>query len=195
MEAKPCFAFGDYLNKKMSRIGKKTIIIPQDTAVSLEDGLLTVKGPKGETARKFKDNVSILVSTEEKTIKLEPAKGDQFSRILWGTYASHISNMIAGVNGGFEKKLGIEGVGFKAEIKGNVLVLNVGFSHPVEIAVPDGLKVSAEKNVITVSGFDKELVGQFAAKVRSVKKPEPYKGKGIHYEGEHIRRKQGKKSA
>lgn len=179
--------------KNMSRIGKKPISIPENTTVSLNDGLLLVKGPKGEISRKFNDNIKI--SVEDNSVKLTPAKKDNFSQVLWGTYASHVANMVSGVNSGFEKKLVIEGIGFKAEVKGDSIVLNVGFSHPVELKIPGGINVVTEKDSIKISGIDKEMVGQFAAKVRDVKKPEPYKGKGIHYEGEQIRRKQGKKSA
>jgi len=113
---------------------------------------------------------------------------------MLGTYAAHLKNMIRGVVAPFEKKLIIEGIGFKAEVKGGELVLALGFTHPVKIKIPDGLKVSSEKGAISVSGSDKEAVGQFAAAVRALKKPEPYKGKGIRYDGEVIRRKQGKKT-
>jgi len=177
----------------MSRVGKQIIIIPDKTTVSLSGGALLVKGPKGELTRSFKPDVAITVG--EKEITLKPERNNIFTRSLWGTYASHISNMIQGVNKPFEKKLIVEGIGYRAEMKGKSLVLQVGFSHPVEISVPEGLSVTAEKNVISVSGTDKESVGEFTAKVRAVKKPEPYKGKGIRYDGEVIRRKQGKKTA
>jgi len=113
---------------------------------------------------------------------------------LWGTYASHIKNMVQGVNDGFEKKLVLDGVGFKSQVNGNKLVLALGFSHPVEVDIPEGLNVEAVKNLLTITGIDKELVGSFSAKVRALKKPEPYKGKGFHYHDEIVRRKQGKKS-
>ena len=117
------------------------------------------------------------------------------TRTLLGTYASHLFNMVEGVTKGYEKKLIIEGVGYKWEIKDKEVVLSLGFSHPVKVAIPAGLKVSVEKGTMAVSGTDKELVGQFAARVKLLKKVEPYKGKGIHYEGERVRRKQGKKTA
>lgn len=178
----------------MSRIAKQPITIPEKTEVTLVDGLFTVKGPKGTLSRELKSDV--IVKLDGGVIMLMP-KDDKsiFSRALWGTYASHVKNMIAGVNTGFEKKLILEGVGFKSEVKGKDLVLALGFSHGVTVAIPEGLTVTAEKNVITISGIDKEAVGQFAAKVRAMKKPEPYKGKGFRYHDEVIRRKQGKKAA
>lgn len=176
----------------MSRIGKQIIEIPNKTEVTLSSGVLRVKGPKGELSKKFKDSISINIS--EKEVTLKPQREDISSRALWGTYASHIVNMIEGVNKTFTKKLIIEGIGFKADVQGQKATLNLGFSHPIIVQVPEGLTASVEKGVMTISGVDKEMVGEFAAKVRSLKKPEPYKGKGIRYEDEVIRRKQGKKS-
>ena len=176
----------------MSRLGKQPIEIPSGVEASLTDGVLTVKGAKGTLSRPLKDSVS--VSIEGNAITLAPAKDNDEARALWGTYASHVNNMIQGVNEGFTKILEIEGVGYRAEAQGNKLVLNVGFSHPVELELPEGVSATVEKNVITVSGHDKEVVGQFAANVRKVRPPEPYKGKGIHYQGEYIIRKQGKKA-
>ena len=125
---------------------------------------------------------------------MAPARETDHARALWGTFAAHANNMVVGVTDGFKKELEIEGVGYRAEAQGNKIVLNVGFSHPVELEAPEGISVSVEKNLITVEGADKDAVGQFAANVRAVKKPEPYKGKGIHYVGEYIIRKQGKKA-
>ncbi len=178
----------------MSRIAKLPVSIPEKTTVTLADGVVTVTGPKGAISRAVKNDVVILI--DQNTIILKP-KNDQdiFSRALWGTYASHIKNMIAGVNTPYMKKLILEGVGFKSEVKGKDLALALGFSHPVSVSIPEGLTVTAEKNVISISGIDKEAVGQFAAKVRALKKPEPYKGKGFRYDDEVIRRKQGKKAA
>jgi len=176
----------------MSRIGKKGIIIPEKTEVSINSGVLSVKGPKGSLERNFRSDISIVV--EGKNIALSVPKENKQTKALWGTYASHIKNMIKGVNEGFEKKLILEGVGYKSQVNNNKLVLALGFSHPVEVAIPEGLSVKSEKNLLTISGFDKELVGSFSAKIRSLKKPEPYKGKGFHYHDEIIRRKQGKKS-
>ena len=178
----------------MSRIAKQPIPIPANTEVKLADGMLTVKGPKGTLTRAVKPDVIILI--EAGTVTLMPKDDTSiFSRALWGTYASHVKNMLAGVNAGYSKKLILEGVGFKSEVKGKDLLLALGFSHGVTVPIPEGLTVTAEKNNITISGIDKEMVGQFAAKVRAMKKPEPYKGKGFRYDGEVIRRKQGKKAA
>ena len=178
----------------MSRLGKQTIEIPKGTTVALSNGVLTVKGPKGELNREFKGNIEILINGNEITTK--PKKDDDnFLQALWGTYASHIKNMIKGVNTPYIKKLLIEGVGFKWDAKGKDLTMSLGFSHPVSMKIPEGLEVASEKNTLSISGIDKEKVGQFAAEVRARKKPEPYKGKGIRYEGEIIRRKQGKKAA
>lgn len=176
----------------MSRIGKKEIIIPDKTDVKLNGGVLTVKGPLGELSREFKDDIKINIA--DKKIHLEPVKMTLETRALWGTTASHIVNMINGVNKAYEKRLMLEGIGYKADLKGDELTLSLGFSHTIKVKVPKGLKVTVDKNGILISGSDIELVGQFAAKVREYKKPEPYKGKGIRYEGEHVRRKQGKKT-
>tara|TARA_B100000745_G_scaffold297543_1_gene244640 strand:- start:1204 stop:1737 length:534 start_codon:yes stop_codon:yes gene_type:complete len=176
----------------MSRLGKQPIELPNGVEATLADGTLTIKGTKGTLTRNFRDDVAIKV--EGNTIVLTPDPKSDLSPALWGTYASHVNNMVMGVSEGFEKKLEIEGVGYRAEMKGRTLVLNVGFSHPVELEVPEGLETVVEKNTITVTGADKETVGQFAANIRKVKKPEPYKGKGIHYVGEYIIRKQGKKA-
>ena len=177
----------------MSRIGKKVIAIAPKTEVSFTDGVFTVKGPLGSLTKKFKPEIEITVGASE--ITLVPKRVTLENRALWGTYASHIMNMIAGVTTPYVKKLIIEGIGYKSEVKGDKLVLALGFSHPVNVQIPATLKVTAEKNVITATGIDKEVVGEFVASVRSLKKPEPYKGKGIRYEGEVIKRKQGKKTA
>ena len=177
----------------MSRIGKQIIKIPNTTEVNHSEGVVSVKGPGGELSRYFKPVIEIRIENGEMT--LHPIEESQESRALWGTYASHLKNMVDGVNKPFEKKLILEGIGYKSEVKGNTIAFALGFSHPVNIDIPEGLKVTAEKNVITISGIDKELVGSFAAKIRSLKKPEPYKGKGMRYDDEVIKRKQGKKSA
>jgi large subunit ribosomal protein L6 len=177
----------------MSRLAAKPIEIPNGVTVDLKDGSMTVRGPKGELQRNFKDLITISIDGNE--ITLTKAVDTQQTKALWGTYASHIRNMIAGVTEGFKKTLLVEGVGFRWTVSGANLEMTLGFSHPVIMPIPDGLKVEAEKNKLTVEGIDKELVGMFAANIRAKKKPEPYKGKGIRYEGEIIRRKQGKKSA
>lgn len=176
----------------MSRLGKQPITLPNGVEATFIDGVLTVKGPKGTLVRSMKNAVEVQI--EDNTIVLSPVEGDDDAPALWGTYAAHANNMVKGVTEGFEKKLEIEGVGYRAEMKGTTLVLNVGFSHSVELVVPEGLTAVVEKNVITITGADKDLVGQFAANVKKVKKPEPYKGKGIRYQGEYIIRKQGKKA-
>jgi large subunit ribosomal protein L6 len=178
----------------MSRIGKQTIIIPQGTEAKLSGTVFSVKGPKGTLTRDFPGMVTIHI--DGNTITLVPNKtGDRTINALWGTYASHVKNMIIGVNEGYKKDLILEGIGFKSEVAGKFLNLALGFSHPVKVEIPEGIKVTAEKNNISISGIDKELVGSFTASIRTIKKPEPYKGKGFRYANEVIRRKQGKKAA
>ncbi|MBP6866313.1 MAG: 50S ribosomal protein L6 [Candidatus Pacebacteria bacterium] len=177
----------------MSRIGKKEIKIPNGVKIALDAGVLTVTGPKGSIKKIFRDDIAINIAAD--LVTLATKRNDKFSKALWGTYASHIMNMVAGVENPYQKKLILEGVGFKSEVKGKELHLALGFSHPVVVAIPEGLTVTAEKNNITVVGVDKELVGSFTAALRAKKKPEPYKGKGFRYHDEVIRRKQGKKTA
>ena len=179
----------------MSRLSKQAIAIPSGVEVSRKDGVITVKGPKGELSRSFNEEVISIDLEHADGINLEKVTDTVFSRALVGTYASHIMNMIHGVTQGFEKKLIVEGVGFRSEVKGNELHMSLGFSHPVIMEIPEGLSATAEKNLVTISGIDKERTMQFAAQIRAKKKPEPYKGKGIRYQNEIIRRKQGKKSA
>ncbi|MES2436520.1 MAG: 50S ribosomal protein L6 [Patescibacteria group bacterium] len=175
----------------MSRIGKKIIEIPEKTEVTVAGGKVTVKGPKGTLEKEFGSFVEVKVV--DKTVVIEPKKSAP--EAFWGTYASHITNMVKGVTEGFTKKLILEGIGYKADVKGTDLVMALGFSHPVKMAIPTTLKVTSDKGIVTVTGANKEEVGQFAAVVRAWKKPEPYKGKGFRYEDEVIRRKVGKKSA
>ena len=177
----------------MSRIGKQIITIPEGTTVSFTDSILTVKGPKGELKKKFLPIVEVKIDGNE--ISFSPKQNDAFGRSLWGTYASHTKNMITGVNTPYVKKLILEGVGYKGDVSGNILNLALGFSHPVKVEIPAGLTVLSEKGTFTFTGIDKELVGSFSAKIRSLKKPEPYKGKGFRYDDEIIKRKQGKKAA
>ena len=176
----------------MSRIGKQEINIPDGVKVTQSDNVFTVVGPKGTLTKIFRDDIAITIA--DKNITLNIKRNDKFSKSLWGTYASHLKNMIAGVVTPYQKKLILEGVGFKSEVKGKELHFALGFSHPVIVPIPEGLAATAEKNNITITGIDKELVGSFTAAVRALKKPEPYKGKGMRYEGEVIRRKQGKKT-
>jgi large subunit ribosomal protein L6 len=177
----------------MSRIGKKPIEIPTGVEVKIEGNKITVKGPKGEISKEFRSEVGIEI--KDGKIFLFPRTKTKLTKALWGTYRVLISNMIEGVQKGYQKQLEIEGLGYRAEVKGEDLILQVGYSHPVKISPPEGIKISVEKNIITVSGIDKEMVGQVAAKIRKVKVAEPYKGKGIKYLGEKIRRKVGKKVA
>ncbi len=176
----------------MSRIGKKGIELPPKTEVTVSGKTVLVRGPLGEISRDIREDFSIEV--KEGSVSVTPKNKDIESQALWGTYTSHIVNMVSGVNKLFEKKLILEGIGYKVEVKGNTIVFALGFSHPVEILIPEGLSVSTEKNAIIISGINKEKVGGFAAYIRSLKKPEPYKGKGLRYEGEVIKMKQGKKS-
>lgn len=180
-------------NTDMSRLAKRPITIPSGTEVTVSGGEVRVKGPKGTLVRPMHRLVDIAVTPEGAQVT---TKGDSIeARALVGTYASHVRNMLTGVTTGYQKKLLVEGVGYKWDVSGKQMTLALGFSHPVKVAIPEGLTVAADKGVLTISGFDKELVGQFAADIRALKKPEPYKGKGIRYEGEVIRRKQGKKAA
>jgi large subunit ribosomal protein L6 len=177
----------------MSRLAKNPIEIVAGTTVMVSGDTVTIKGPKGELVKTFRPEV--VVEVVDNTIVLTKKGDNVFVRSLWGTIGSHVRNMMEGVTKGFEKKLILEGVGFKSAVVGNTLDLALGFSHPVKIEIPAGLTVTADKNIINISGIDKESVGQFSAYVRSLKKPEPYKGKGFRYDDEVIRRKQGKKSA
>ncbi|MBI2640232.1 MAG: 50S ribosomal protein L6 [Candidatus Sungbacteria bacterium] len=178
----------------MSRIGKKPIIIPDGASVTKDGSRVVVKGPKGEL--EWKLHSAIDVAIEDKNILVKPVSLTKLktAAALWGTTRAQIQNMIDGVTRGFEKKLEIEGIGYRALLEGKTLQLSVGFSHPVRIEAPEGIQFKVEKNVITISGTDKILVGETAARVRRVKPPEPYKGKGIRYQGEVVRRKQGKKA-
>ncbi|MDP3646417.1 MAG: 50S ribosomal protein L6 [bacterium] len=177
----------------MSRIGKRDIPVPAGIDVSVASGTLTVKGKGGTLKKSVHPAIAIVV--EKGAVTVAPANKSRLAKALWGTYAAHVRNMIAGVTTPFTKRLQVEGIGYRAELQGKQLKLSVGFSHPVMVAIPDGLTVAVEKNIISVAGADKEVVGQFAANVRTIKKPEPYKGKGIRYEGEVVRQKAGKKAA
>jgi large subunit ribosomal protein L6 len=175
----------------MSRIAKKPIVIPNGVTVSVSGTTVTVKGKEGELKRAVRSVVDVAADTN--TVSLTPKGETRLAQALWGTYAAHIRNMITGVTTPFVKQLVIQGIGYKANVQGDKIVLNVGFSHPVELSIPAGITAKVEKNTITITGIDKEVVGQFAANVRAVKVPEPYKGKGIRYIDEVVRRKQGKK--
>lgn len=175
----------------MSRVGKKPIEIPQGVTVTNENNFVTVKGPKGELSRKFHQDITINI--EENVITITRPSDDKNHRALHGTTRSILSNMVEGVSKGFEKGLELIGVGYRAQKQGNKLVLNVGYSHPVEIVPEQGVEIEVPSNTkIVVKGADKERVGALAANIRAVRAPEPYKGKGIRYEGEYVRRKEGK---
>jgi len=177
----------------VSRIGKKPIPIPEGVTVTVTDNLVVVKGPRGELRRKIHEEVRAEV--KDKEVVIFPVRHLRKTAALWGLSRMLIANMIEGVTAGFEKKLELEGIGYRANLEGEgVLLLQLGFSHPVRFPLPSGIQCRVEKNVITVAGIDKELVGNVAAKIRALKPAEPYKGKGIKYEGEIIRRKAGKKA-
>ncbi|GAE26051.1 LSU ribosomal protein L6p [Halalkalibacter wakoensis JCM 9140] len=175
----------------MSRIGKKPVEIPSGVTITLDGTLLTVKGPKGELKRKLHEDMKINI--EEKEVTVERPSEHKEHRALHGTTRSLINNMVEGVTKGFERSLELVGVGYRATKSGQKLVLNVGYSHPVEIVPEEGIEIEVPSNTkVTVKGIDKERVGALASNIRSVRLPEPYKGKGIRYEGEYIRRKEGK---
>jgi len=177
----------------MSRLAKKPIIIPEKTTVTITEKTVSVKGPLGTLTRTFSPAVDITTEADGMHVALNNTHRDY--KALLGTTVAHIKNMVVGVNTAYTKKLIIEGVGYKADAKGQTLTMALGFSHPVKLEAPEGVTVVTEKGSMTISGIDKEVVGQFAAEVRSWKVPEPYKGKGIRYSDEVIRRKQGKKTA
>jgi len=175
----------------MSRVGKKPIEIPAGVTVTATNGQVTVKGPKGELSRTF--NPDITISIEENVINVSRPSDVKEHRALHGTTRAVIANMIEGVSKGFVRNLELIGVGYRAQKQGNKLVLNVGYSHPVEIEPEEGIEIEVPANTkISVKGADKERVGALAANIRGVRPPEPYKGKGIRYEGEFVRRKEGK---
>ncbi|WP_312473817.1 50S ribosomal protein L6 [Neobacillus sp.] len=175
----------------MSRVGKKPIEIPAGVTVTLNNNTVTVKGPKGELTRSF--NPDILITVEENVVTITRPSDVKEHRALHGTTRAVIANMVEGVSTGFTRNLELIGVGYRAQKQGNKLVLNVGYSHPVEIEPEAGLEIEVPANTkITIKGTDKERVGELAANIRGVRPPEPYKGKGIRYEGEFVRRKEGK---
>jgi large subunit ribosomal protein L6 len=178
--------------RPMSRIGKRPIDIPAKTEVNVSGSTVTVKGPQGTLTKELHPHVA--VSVEDNKVVVEPKNDTRLAKALWGTFASHVQNMVKGVNEPYSKKLILDGIGYRMAVSGNTLTLNVGFSHQVDMELPEGISATVEKNELTITGIDKEVVGQFAANVRAVKKPEPYKGKGFHYDDEVVLRKQGKKA-
>ncbi len=176
----------------MSRIGKKPVSIPDGVTVNVDGNVVKVKGPKGELDFQFNDFLNVKVENNEVIVTPENKK-DKNQKAFWGLTRKYIENLIVGVSSGFEKRLSIEGVGYRAQVQGNKLILNLGYSNPVEMDIPQDLNVQVNDNVkIVISGIDKYKVGQYAALVRKQRKPEPYKGKGVRYEGEHIKLKVGK---
>ena len=175
----------------MSKIGKKPILLPEGVQASIVGQAVTVKGPKGEQIVEVHPIVSVKADGRQLSLSV-PNSDNRKQRALWGSFRSLVANAVSGVSVGFERKLEISGVGYRALVSDGKLVLNIGFSHPVELAIPKGLEVKVEKSIITVSGINKQEVGQFAALTRSQRKPEPYKGKGIKFAEEVIRRKAGK---
>ena len=178
----------------MSRIGKKPITFPKNVKISQSGGIVKVDGPKGTLSSKLPDGISMVVS--ENNLDIERKSEDRIVRSCHGLARTLINNMVIGVSTGFEKGLEISGVGYRAEVTGSTLKMVLGFSSPVEYVIPKGIEVKVDKQVnMVVSGISKELVGRVASEIRSLKKPEPYKGKGIKYAGEYIRRKAGKSAA
>ncbi len=177
----------------MSRIGKRPIPVPGDVLAKLDGEILTVKGPKGELSRK----ISPMVRIEIKEGMIQVSRSDETRQAgaMHGLFRVLIDNMVTGVTKGFEKRLEIVGVGYRAELKGRSIIFNLGYSHPIDFGLPDGIEAKIEKAQITLSGIDKELLGMTAAKIRGLRAPEPYKGKGIKYAEEQIRRKAGKAGA
>lgn len=175
----------------MSRLGKLPIKIPQGCEARIDKNAIIVKGPKGELTQALSKIVKVEVLGNEIKLNIEN-KSDKKEKAFWGLYWSLISNMVKGVIEGFEVKLEIIGVGYKAALSGQKLVLNVGYSHPVDFILPNGISGLVAGNVITISGADKQLVGEMAAQIRKIRKPEPYKGKGIKYVSEFIKKKEGK---
>ncbi len=174
----------------MSKLGRKPITIPEDVKVTYDNETVKVTGPKGELEYKLRLDCDIEI--KDNLLKIIPKRDDKFSKSLFGLTRAKIQNMVIGVKDGFKKVLELIGVGFRAELAGDKLILNLGFSHPVEIKVQKDIELKVEKNKIKISGSDKEKVGQIAAKIRAIKPPEPYKGKGIKYAQEIIKKKPGK---
>jgi len=177
----------------MSRIGKRTIKIPKGTTIELLGNEIVIKGEKGELAMNVHNAVKINIDDEG--VHVDKVHNANIAKAMWGTTARLIENMIVGVSKGFEKKLELEGVGYRMTLKGRQIDLALGFSHPVLVDIPDGIEVVIEGQNMKISGIDKQKVGQFAANIRALKPVEPYKGKGFRYEGEYVQRKEGKKAA
>ncbi|WP_127718322.1 50S ribosomal protein L6 [Halobacteriovorax sp. HLS] len=174
----------------MSRIGKVPVAIPEKVEVKIDGAFVSVKGPKGQLEYTFTDKV--IIAQADKEVTINPADETKLARSLWGTTRTLVSNMVVGVSEGFTRTLEFTGVGYKAAVSGNTITLNLGYSHPIDYVLPTGVEAKVNKNVIDLTGCDKELVGFVAAKIRSFRPPEPYKGKGVRYSDETIIRKAGK---
>ena len=174
----------------MSRIGKQPVKLAEGLTAKLEGNKLIIS--KGQDVKEIDTKGVVKVNINGDTITFEPADESKFARAMWGTVRALTNNAVIGLTKGFEKKLEINGVGYRAQVKGNVLELQLGYSHPINYEIPAGITITVEKNIITVKGSDKQQVGQVAAEIRSFRKPEPYKGKGVKYVDEHIIRKAGK---
>ena len=178
----------------MSRIGERKLNIPEGVTVNITDNVITVKGPKGELSYKFSNLVNVEV--QDNLVLTKQVKKTKTANVMQGTTNSLINNMLVGVSAGFSKSLEAVGVGYRFNVSGNKITINAGYSHPVIMEAPKDLSVTSESNTeITIHGIDKQKVSEFAANVRKVREPEPYKGKGIRYKDEHVRRKEGKKAA
>lgn len=178
----------------MSRIGNRVLTVPENVTVTINEGQITVKGPKGELSLTIDKNIDVKLEGNE----IKVTRNSEIKKVkqMHGTTNALIANMIKGVSEGYEKGLEIAGVGYRFALKGKALEVSAGYSHKVEMPIPEGLTLDlVNANEVTVKGIDKEAVGKFAAEIREVRKPEPYKGKGIHYKGEHVRRKEGKKAS
>jgi large subunit ribosomal protein L6 len=178
----------------MSKLGKKPIIIPKDTKVKLESGRIFLTGPKGSKELTLNDKIFAATIVDDKSLILKLIKKNETSSMLWGTTRSIINSAIIGVSEGFEKILELNGVGFRAILKGNILILQIGFSHTISYKIPEGIKAAVEKStIIKINGIDKELVGKVSSEIKMLKPVEPYKGKGIKERGQYVFRKEGKK--
>lgn len=177
----------------MSRIGKKSVVIPQGVEVTVNANVVKVKGPKGSL--EFVHHHEVTLHIQDGSVSVEKTGNSKKASAIWGTTTKLVSNLVEGVTTGFQKQLELNGVGFRMSVQGKKIVLALGFSHPVEVETPEGLESKIEGNVLTISGIDKQKVGQFSAEIRDLKPVEPYKGKGFRYVGEVVRRKEGKKSS
>jgi large subunit ribosomal protein L6 len=177
----------------MSRIGKKPIVIPQGVEVSIDANLVKVKGPKGTL--QFAHHYEVKAVATDGALTVEKVGNSKKAQAIWGTTAKVFRNMVEGVTAGFQKQLELNGVGYRMAVQGKKITMALGFSHSVEVIVPEGLEAKIEGNVLTIAGIDKQKVGQFAAEIRALKPVEPYKGKGFRYVGEVVRKKEGKKAS